>query len=130
MNIGNYLRNSILNETIAGTGFVPADTLEIRLFSTTLTAAGVGTEITNAGYARKTISNDTTNFPTSTSGTKTNALRIDIDAATEDWDDVLAVGLFDEDDNLYFYENFPSAISILNGQNLFFDAGDISISLS
>jgi hypothetical protein len=128
--IGNYLRDKLLNEAIGAVAFAPAATLEIRLFSTVLTAAGVGTEIANTGYARKTINNDTTNFPNSSTGSKTNAVRIDFDDATEDWDDILAVGLFDSANNLYFFKNLDAPVSIANTFHLYFDIGDLNFSLS
>jgi hypothetical protein len=128
--IGNYLRDKLLNEAIGAVAFAPAATLEIRLFSTVLTAAGVGTEIANAGYSRRTINNDTTMFPASTTAAKTNAVRIDFDDASEDWDDILAVGLFDAANNLYFFKNLDAPVSIADTFHLFFDIGDLSFTLS
>lgn len=128
--IGNYLRDKLLNEAVGAVAFAPAATLEIRLFSTVLTAAGAGTEISNAGYARQTINNDTSFFPASTSGAKTNAVRVDFDDATEDWLDILAVGLFDAGDNLYFFMNLDAPVSISETFHLFFDIGDLSFEFS
>ena len=130
MNIGNYLRNALLNECLGGSAFAPSATLEIRLFSTALTAAGAGTEINNPGYAPKTINNDTTNFPVSSTGTKENAVQFDFDPAEEDWDDVLAIGLFDPSGNLYFYQNYSDPIEVLDTLYFYLAIGDISISFS
>lgn len=131
MNISNYLRNKLLDKAISGTDFAPSANLFIRAFSTVLTAAGAGTEITNAGYAPLEVANNSANFPESVNGAKSNALRLDGSAATEDWANILAFGLFDAETggNLYFYQNLDVAMTIASGQNFYFDAGDIVWSL-
>lgn len=128
MNISNYLRNKLLDKAVGGADFTPAANLFVRAFSTVLTAAGAGTEISNAGYAAIEVPNNFTNFPAAVNGAKSNALRLDGDAATENFADILAFGLFDaaSGGNLYFYDNLDAPLAIENGQNFFFDAGDIS----
>lgn len=111
MLLGNYLRNAQSNQALGAVAWTPSATLELRLFSTALTAAGVGTELTNAGYERKTISNNTTNFPVTTTGVRSNAVQFDFAAAEEDWDGVTgdaiySIGVFDTSGNLYFYQNY------------------------
>lgn len=128
MNISNYLRNKLLDKAISGTDFVPAANLFIRAFSTILTADGAGTEITNAGYAPLEAPNNLTNFPASVAGAKSNALRLDGSAATENWANILAFGIFDAatGGNLYFYQNLNDPLVIESGQNFYFDASDVA----
>ena len=126
MNISNYLRNRLLDEAIGGVNFVPAATLEIRLFSTTLDRDGAGTQLTNLGYAPFSFDNNTTNFPLTVLGTKENAVQFEFPEAEEDWDDILSVGIFDTDDNLYFFQNYSSPKTVDSGQIWTYSAGEIS----
>ncbi|HEX8248963.1 MAG TPA: hypothetical protein VF599_12370 [Pyrinomonadaceae bacterium] len=131
LNISNFLRNKLLDKAVSGTNFTPATNLFIRLFTTTLDRDAVGTELDNLGYTPLQVTNNLTNFPAASAGAKENAVRFDFDPAEEDWDPVLAVGLFDASSggNLYFYQNLDDALQIDDEQNLYFDIGDISFSL-
>lgn len=62
-------RNRIADDMFSGEDF------EIRAYSNTVSATGTGgTEITAAGYSPISITNNTTNFPAATTGTRTNAV--------------------------------------------------------
>ena len=129
-NISTYLKNKLLDKCVGAVNFTPAATLWIRLFSTDLTVAGTGTELSNPSYQALEIGNDTTTFPLAASGAKANAVRFDFDAAEEDWTAIEAVGLFDAETggNLYFFENLTAPIAVETGENLYFDIGDIEFS--
>ena len=129
-NISNYLRDKILNEVLGGTAFAPAATLYAKAFSTALNAAGAGTELAGSGYAPIEIANNTTNFPAQTDGSKELAVMHESAEASADWLDILAIGLFDGDGNLYFYENYGAPIEVLNGQKLRLNIGAIVVTLS
>ena len=128
MNISNFLRNKLLDKAVGGTDFAPAANLYVRAFSTVLSADGAGVEITNAGYAPVSVPNNPANFPAAVAGEKANALRLDGAAATENFADILAFGLFDSavGGNLYFYQNLAAPLVIEAEQNFYFDAGDVS----
>lgn len=134
------MRNAQSNQALGAVAWTPSATLELRLFSTALTAAGVGTELTNAGYERKTISNNTTNFPVTTTGVRSNAVQFDFATAEEDWDDVTssavyAIGVFDPSDNLYFYQNYvddigdPDPRVVVEGARFKLEIGVMEITL-
>lgn len=130
LNISNYLRNALLDECVGGVPFMPDDTLRIRLFSTTLTRDGVGTELSGDGYAYVEIDNDTTNFPLSDDGAKANAVQFDFPTATADWDAISSVGIFDTDGNLYFYQNYSSPKYVLESQIWTYSPGEITFDFS
>jgi hypothetical protein len=125
-----YEKNQIANSVFGGAAYTPAETFTLKLFSNTVSLAGVGTEISTAGYAAKTIPNDTTNFPTTTDGTKENALQIDMDPLTADSPEIVSAGLFDEDGNLRYRKVFAVPFVIENGQYYSLAAGDLSLQIS
>jgi hypothetical protein len=130
LNISNYLRSALLDEAIGGVAFTPDTNLRIRLFSTTLDRDGVGTELVADGYAFVEIDNDTTSFPLATDGAKANAVQFDFPTATADWDAILAVGIFDTDGNLYFYQNYSSPKYVLDTQIWTYSPGEITFDFS
>ena len=131
-NISTYLRNKLLDKAVGAVDFTPAVNLYFRAFSTVLTAAGAGTELDGDGYEALEVENNPTNFPAAASGAKSNAVRFDFAPATADWDDILAIGVFDASSggNLYYYQNLEDPLVILETENIYFDIGDIDFSIS
>ncbi len=89
------MENKQLNATFNGTLIAHPAAIFIRLYSTILSPAGVGTEITAAGYVPKEVACDTTNFPVVTDGSIENAVPIPFGTAEEDWPTVIAYGVWD-----------------------------------
>ena len=90
----NLLCNTFLGTTINSPNAV-APTVYIALFTTTPGDAGGGTEVTGGAYARKSVTNDTTNFPNAVAGSKSNAIAQTFTTATADWGTIVAYGLYD-----------------------------------
>lgn len=95
MNKSNYLRNKQLDNGVGGQASAAAATLYFALYTVAPTAAGGGTEVSGGGYARKSVTNNLTNFPAASAGTKSNATSVDWSPATGDWGTLTAVGVFD-----------------------------------
>lgn len=99
--LGVATENAILNNWLGAV----APTVPATYYAAAYTAAptgigagGGGTEVTTAGgtlYARVAVTNNTTNFPSSTADSKTNANAITWPAAGANWGTVVAIGLFD-----------------------------------
>lgn len=53
--LSNYLENALINEVLRNTGYTPAATVYLALFTTATTEAGGGTEVTGGSYARQAI---------------------------------------------------------------------------
>lgn len=68
--LSNYAANKLLDHVLGGPDFTRPATVYASNHSALLTAAGVGTEFSTGGYARKAITNDSTNFPAAASYTK------------------------------------------------------------
>ncbi len=113
-----------LDNVVGATSYTVPGILYVGLFSAT---PGVGTpanEITNGnspGYARKSVTNNTTNFPASTvvSGvaTKKNGTDITFAAASGTWVTVTYAGIFDASSGgeLLFFGPLATARSFING---------------
>lgn len=114
-----------------GTAYTPATTLVIKLFSDLVSLDGTGDEITTAGYAMLSIINNLTNFPTTTTGVKENAVQFEMEPFEADSPEIVSIGIFDEDDNLLYRKSFASSpITIEATYFLTFAAGDIRLEFS
>lgn len=90
-----YLRDRLMNFIFnGGAAFVPPASIWIRLYTTALTPAGVGTEVAAASYNAIQVPLNTTNFPTTTDGSIENAEQIPVGTAAEDWGSVKAWGVW------------------------------------
>lgn len=135
LDVSNYEKSLVANSVFGGEAYVPAESFFLKLFSDTVDLDGIGTEITNAGYAAAEIVNDTTNFPHTTgTGAKSNAVALrvpaDPDTLTEDSDEVVSAGLFDEDDNLRYRKVFPTPFIIPNGSYFSLGIGELNFVVS
>lgn len=88
MAFSTYLADALVNEVFGGVNFTPPTTLYIGLSSTLPTAAGgniteptIGTN----GYARASVANNTTNFPSTSSNNKSNGAAITFPTSTGVW---------------------------------------------
>lgn len=125
-----FEKNAIANAVFGGTAYPAAETFTLKLFSNAVSLAGVGAEISTAGYAPLEIENDLTNFPTTTGGAKENAVQLDMDPLTADSPEIVSAGLFDEDDNLRYRKIFDAPFVIENTQYYSLAPGDLTLQIS
>lgn len=130
-----YWQEQVLN-VLGGTAAAAPATVYLALFTVSPSAGSGGTEATGTGYARKSITANTTNFPaaTNTSGTCSisNGVEIDMATAGGDWSsgaNMVAFGLFDAatSGNLLFYGPLGTPAPVLSGNTPIFAAGALVI---
>lgn len=120
-----YLAKKLSDETAGATDFVAPVTVYLALFTVAITNgdATTGTEATGSGYARKSITNNSTNFPagsgSTTPITKTLHISTAFAAATGDWSaqaNMVGWGLFDASTagNLLYYGPITTPFPVLN----------------
>lgn len=83
-----YLDNAIVNSVFGGVAWTAPATLYVGLSSTLPTVAGAGiTEppIGTAGYARAAVTNNATNWPTTTTNNKSNGVAVTFPTSTGAW---------------------------------------------
>lgn len=126
----SFEKQKLANSIFGGAAYPPAVTLTLKLFSDTVSLAGIGTEITTNGYAAVEFDNDTVTFPALTNGTSENEVVIQTDIFTEDSPEIVSAGLFDQLGNLRYRKVFAAPFQILSGQFFELAAGELKISVS
>jgi hypothetical protein len=124
----NYLENAILNHVLGGQTYTPPATVYVALFTVAPDEAGGGTEVSGGGYSRVAVANNTTNWPTTTSGQKSNANAITFPQATANWGTIVAWGLFDAatGGNLLYYGDVSPSRAVNSGDTAQFAAGALT----
>lgn len=120
-----YLNNQVLTATVNG-GTVSVAQAYFALFSTLPTAAGGGTELSGLGYSRQAIT-------LSVSGSvATNSTDTVNGPATGNWDTAVGWGILDAatGGNVLYYDSFASSQTVLSGDTLTIDAGNLSITMA
>lgn len=126
----DYLENAILDHILSGTTYTPAATVYIALFTVAPVDAGTGgTEVTGGSYARASVTNNLTNWPTATGGTKTNGTTITFTTATGTWGTIVAFGIYDAltVGNLLYFGSLSTAQTVVNGNTVSFAASSLTI---
>lgn len=96
--LSQYLKAKLLEHAYGANTYTPPVTLYLALFTVAPTDAGGGTEVSGGSYARKAVTNNTTNFP-ATTGTSTKNSTLDVAqsfvTASAGWGTVVASAWFD-----------------------------------
>ena len=119
--VSDYTAERMLNKFLSAVTYTPAATHYFALFTTNPSAGGAGyVELTNTGYARISKTNNATTWPAWASAAKKNGVAIAWGAATEDWDEVVGVGVFDAAaaGNLLGWGVFVTARTVLDTETL------------
>jgi len=127
----NYGEGKVLGHLFGGTTYAPLATWYVGLFSTAPTDSTAGTELSGSGYARASVTNNTTNFPAVTAGNPV-VTGVDVTLFTSSGSHTAAaMGLFDASTagNLVAYDTFASPVTIVNLDVVRIVAGQLTISL-
>jgi hypothetical protein len=125
-------RNSLVGLFAGAVAYTPPTTLFIAL-STANASSGV-TEVTGTGYARASVTNNTTNWNTASSGVVTNKVAITF-TATGPWSagaSILSFAIYDAltVGTLLGQGDLNASQVMNNGDTLTFAIGALSISLT
>lgn len=91
----DYLENELLDHWLGAAAYTAPATVYAALFTATPSDSGGGTEVTGGSYARVAVTNNATNWPAASGGSKSNGTDITFPQATADWGTVVAFALFD-----------------------------------
>lgn len=116
----DYLENKVNDHVLGNTSFSAPATVYMAAFTVAPTDAGGGTEAAGGSYARVSITNNTTNWPNSSGGSKSNGTAITFPTASGSWGSIVAVGLFDaaSSGNLLYWATLSVNKTIGNGDTL------------
>ena len=113
---------TVANAAVGNVSFTAAANTYAALYSTVLTAAGSGTEITGNGYSRQSVSYSIAN------GIATSTANVSFTSSGNAWPTVKSLAILDASSggNMLFYQPIASR-NVLAGDTLTFATGDIQI---
>lgn len=125
----DYLENEMLDHVLGGGDYTRPATVYVALYTTAPTDAGGGVEVSGGSYARKDVTNNATNWPAASSGSKSNGQDIVFATATASWGTIVAFGIFDASTsgNLLYWGTLTSSRLIDIDDTAFFRAGTLTI---
>lgn len=116
-----YMNNILLDYKFGNQSPPSIPTRYFAIMTTMPSPSGGGVEVSGGSYARVSKTNNLTNFPAASGGTKNNAIEIDFGTPTADWAPVstpaLGIACYDaaSGGNLLDYGLFTNPAVILNG---------------
>jgi hypothetical protein len=131
--MSNYLEDIILDHILGDTSFATAATVYIGLWTATLSDTSTGAtagEVSGGSYARVAVTNNTTNWPDASGGTKSSGAAFDFGTASGSWGDVTDWAIVDSSSgagNIYYYGTLTTPKTIASGDSAQFASGDIDI---
>jgi hypothetical protein len=127
----NYLENALLDHALGGGDYTRPATVYVALYTAAPTDSGGGTEVSTSGtaYARVSTTNNATNWPAASSGSKSNGTVITFPTATASWGTVVAFGIFDASTsgNLMYWGDLTVSKSVASGDTASFAVGTLTI---
>jgi hypothetical protein len=111
----DYANNVVLNLFFGSTSYTPPATLYLGLSQIAANKLGMFVEPPGGGYARVPITNNATNFPSATGGTKSNATVFTFPAPTADWGTVQSLFITDGAGSVLAMADLTSPKLISNG---------------
>lgn len=125
----DYLENAILDHVLGGSDYTRPATVYLALFTAAPTDAGGGTEVTGGSYARKSVTNNSTNFPAASSGVKNLHVAQSFTAASASWGTVTHFGIFDASTsgNLLYWGALTASKTVDSGDTVTFAIDALSI---
>lgn len=122
----NYLENAILDHVLGGGDYTRPATVYVALFTDTNTQtqrdAGTVTEVSGSAYARVSVTNNSTNWPAASSGSKSNGTAITFPTPTGSWGTVTAFGVYDASTagNLLYHGDLTASQAVASGNTVSF----------
>lgn len=132
MSFTDFLENELLDHVLGPGPYTAPGTVYIGLSTTTPSDAGASfTEPSGFGYARVGVTNNATNWPAASGGSKSNANPIAFPEASGSWGTITYFGIFDavSGGNLLMKGALAASKAITNGDTLQFNAGAIVVTL-
>lgn len=127
-----YLEDEILDHVLGGADYTRPATVYIALFTTAPSEPDGtgGTEVTGNNYSRVSVTNNATNFPAASGGSKSNGNVITFPSATGgDWGTIVAFGIYDASSggNLLYFGTLTTSKSVQDGDTARFPVGDLTL---
>lgn len=129
----DFLEDELLDHWLGGSAYSAPATIHVALFTAAPTDAGGGTEVgvgTWTNYARAAVTNNLTNWPASSGGSKSNGTVVSFGTVTASGPvTVVAFGLFDaaSGGNLLGWATLTTNKTVNNGDQPSFAVGALVV---
>lgn len=130
----NYLENKILDLVLGGVAFASPGTVYIALSTAAYSDAATGasmTEVSASGtaYARVSMTNNATNWPAASGGSKSNGTVVTFPTATGAWGTALSFYICDaaSGGNTLYGGDLAASRTIASGDTASFAAGSLVV---
>ncbi len=129
--LSDFLENELLDHVVGNAAYTAPTTLYIAAHTASPADDGTGAEATGGSYARKSVTNNATEFPAASAGTKSNANAITFVEATASWGTISHIGVWDAltTGNLLWHGALAASKAIGSGDTLSIAAGDLDFTL-
>jgi len=130
MSKSNYLENEILDHVLGGADYTRPATVYVALFTSNPNDDASGTEVSGTNYARKDVTNNATNWPAASGGSKSNGTAITFaQAGSGGWGTVTHFAIFDAvtGGNMLYHGALTTSKSVEEGDTAEFAIGAITI---
>ena len=132
----DYLEKEILDHVLGGADYSRPATVYIGLWTAALNDASTGStanEVSGGSYARKSVTNNSTNWPAAsgTTATKSNGTAITFVTATASWGTVTHFAILDAATagNILGWAQLTASKAIGSGDTASFAIGDLDVTL-
>lgn len=129
----DYLENKILDHVFGNTAYSTPATVYVGLSTTTITDAGGNiTEPAGGSYARVSVTNNVTNWPNASGGSKSNGTAITFPTATGSWGTIIDFFIADASSggNILGYGTLTVSKTVSSGDTLSFAASALTVTLT
>ena len=125
----NYLENALANQVLGGAAAPSIANTYIALYTAGPSDSGGGTEVSGTNYSRVNLANNTTNWPTTSDGLKSNGIAVVFPTAGGSWGTVTHFGIFDAatSGNLLFHGSLGTAKAVESGDSPSFPVATLQI---
>lgn len=122
--ISNFLTHKLLDHVLRGVTYSPPSTVYMALYTSNPGDGDTGTEVSGNGYQRQSVT-----FSAASNRRIVNSNQVEFPEATGPWGTITHFGLRDAQTggNLLFYGALTAPVTIGQGQQLIFKAGDIVV---
>ena len=117
-----FLANKMLDHVFSAATYTAPTNTTTALFTAAPSDAGGGTEVTGGSYARVTKTNNATNWPAASGGSKSNGTDNDFGVASANWGLVTHVAIFDGSTNMLMWGALTVARDVKSGDSFKFAA--------
>lgn len=129
----DFTENKLLDHVFGATAYTPPATLYFGLSTSTVSDAGTGiTEPAGNAYARVAVTNNATNFPAASGGSKSNGAEITFPEASGSWGTVTDFFIADaaSGGNVLGQGVMAASKTVGTGDTVYFDVGDLTFTLA